>query len=278
MKPWWPTSAATLLLTAALSGAAPAHQGIEHQLQRLQQTGQNLPDLLRRADLHRRNGDWTRALADYRQAAALDPDHPHVAVGRAQTHLDRGEPQAALPPLDTLLRHIPKYAPARLLQARALRALGRHNEAAAAFATALRQLAAPTPDHYLDYAEVLLAADNGVPTRALAALDQGATRLHHPPSLHARALALERAAGARQAALSRVRALLARDPRPLDWRLAEAELLLESGRAAAARRALSALLARIDALPPARRASRAVVAIADRSRDHLATLDGRSKR
>jgi tetratricopeptide (TPR) repeat protein len=96
------------------------------------------------------------------------PDDPNVALRNVQRHLARGEAQAAYDMAEAALRRAPNLAvDASLLQVRALRALGRDDEAVAALQRA--QKAAPDSTK-LVAEEAQLQADRGDRAGTQAAL------------------------------------------------------------------------------------------------------------
>ena len=161
-------------------------------------------NLLVRGDLHRRNREWAEALADYDRAAALAPGRKEIDLSRAALELDRGRAPDALAAVDRFLAQSPEHSEAHRLRGRALVALDRRSEAAAAFARAIASTARPTPEVYLERA---LALDGSSPTQkrdALAALDQGIERLGEVIPLDDLAIDLEIALGRTDAALARL--------------------------------------------------------------------------
>lgn len=259
------------LSLGALCGAGQAHEDILVRITALDTALAEHPDATlysRRADLFRRHHDWTKALRDYDRAAALAPDDPAIAIGRARVFLDSGAPRKALDILAPLLAATPDQSPARLLEARAFAALAETEKASASFTRALALLAPPLPEHFLEHAEALASATPPRYVEAIFALDTGLERLGDLVSLHERALALERLSGQPENALARVRRVLATAGTDLpSWRLDEAEILVTLHRLPEAREALATVFTHLENLPPRRRNTPAREALAQRAAD-----------
>jgi len=84
--------------------------------------------LLWRGRLNEYAEDFPLALADFKQAAALAPNHLQVQLRLAQTML-RNDPRQAIPYLDRLNQHHADNADVRIMTARLQRALGRPEDA-----------------------------------------------------------------------------------------------------------------------------------------------------
>ena len=193
--------------------------------------------------MHRLEGRWEHARADYDAAARLAPDLPALALCRAALLVDTGDPGAALAALDRLVARGVESAEARLLRARALSALGRPRDAALDVKRAIALEERPKPDHYVEAARLLVEAgreDGRVGAReraldaALALLDEGIDRLGPLVSLEEPAIEFESAAGRPEAALARHDLIGGQYERRDVWLARRATLLKATGRPAPA--------------------------------------------
>ena len=172
-----------VLAAAALCLAIPdgvsAHDSLHAQIealsQKIAQQGDDAALHLRRGELYRLHRDWAAAHADYDAAARLDPNAVEVHRCRGALWLDVGDADRALESLDAFLRLRSADAAARLLRARALRAVGRPAAAVAEYDCALALLRDPRPEHYLERARWM--EETGSAETALAGLEAGIARL-----------------------------------------------------------------------------------------------------
>ncbi len=159
---------------------------------------------LRRGELFPLAGDWDRAAADFDRAARLDPRLAEVDLSRADLHLDRGEPAGALEAVDRCIERGADGAEARIVRARALRALGRDFEASDELRLAIDASEAPSPELYLERAQLLSRRGSAKDREeALATLDEGIARLGELVTLEDLAIDHELLAGRPDAALAR---------------------------------------------------------------------------
>jgi tetratricopeptide (TPR) repeat protein len=274
---YWYTLA--VLATLALLGApglTHAHGDLHRQIADATARVEREPDraalYLRRGELHRAHRDWAAALADYDRAAALDPALAAVDLGRAAVWLEIDRPAEAL---ESAERHAGALPEARLLRARALARLGRAAEAADEWGRAIAALARPRPDHFVARAQAL--ADAGRPEEALASLDEGIERLGPVVSLDLPAIELELRLSRVDTALARVERQAAASPRKETWLLRRGEILEGAGRAGEARIAYAAALRALEATPVARRHTRAMEEVRERSTAGLARTSGAAR-
>ena len=210
--------------------------------------------------------DWDGALVAIEHAAAHGAAPVEVAALRGAVFLDAGWPGMALVEAERALAIDPAQPQVRLLEGRACMALGRPEDAARAIALAIEGMSSPTPDHVLALRDARLAA--GDRAGAIAALDHGLTRIGHVPSLALPALDLEIELGREEAALRRIDALLATNPRNELWLARRGDVLDRLGRRDEARIARTDALAAIRSRPDGRRGERA----ASLERELLAAL------
>ena len=76
-------------------------------------------------------------MSDYDRAIELQPRYAKALVGRAQANLKKGQPEKGLPDIDQALSLDPNSAYVHNIKADILAALGRRNEAIAAYKKAL---------------------------------------------------------------------------------------------------------------------------------------------
>lgn len=278
---------AWLISLSFVTCAVSAHESHDTRVQRLDTqldqldsgaSSESLALMLRRADLYRRQNHWDAALHDYQRVAAIDPQNIAMMFGMAKLHLDRRQYAESLKWSSKVLSLQPEHALAELQYARALAGNGDSVAASAAFENAIKRLAKPRPEHYIEHAHALLA-DNHNPdakSKAIAILDKGAEALGEPISLHSLSFELERNLGQLAAALSRIDNVLARNDSLLRWRLQRGEVLVELERHGEALSELHCVIQNIQKLPEQRRLSRAFQSMIGRSKELVAQINAAS--
>ena len=263
-----------LLASAAVVGA---HPEIEVQLSHISSQIEQSPDeadlYLKRGHIHRVHRDWKAGMADFRRAGELDPELHRVSRAIGRLLLEAGKPEQALPQLEQFLKHQPGDPEGQILRGRAQGELGEHLIGAADFDKALPQLRRPTPELYIERAEILLAAGDEYQARVLIGLEQALDRLGDLYTLHRYAAELEIESGQPEAALRRARGLLEKFDGNVSWRIFEAELLVSLGRVVEARTSYSKALDSITSLPAHRRRTPAVSEKEKQIREALGELD-----
>lgn len=248
-------------LTLVPASVARAHGEFDKRLERANREVAEAPEsaapLLRRSQLYRRQGEFAAARADLDRAERLSPGRSEVAYYRALLLLDEGQPGEALALLDGLLGAEPERVDAHIARARALRALDRPAEAAAAYGDAIEWARVAAPDPYLERARALAMAGPEQLDTAIAALDAGIEALGPLPALTRAAVDLEVQAARFDAALGRLEREIARSPQPAWWLARKGEILDASGRRAEARHAYLQALGLVAAQPAHRRGSAA---------------------
>ncbi len=217
--------------------------------------------LLLRARLHLAHEDPAAALADCDRAEELEPDLAAIGRCRALILLAQSQPGAALTAVTWCLERNPEDAKAHELHAQALQALGRQQDALAAFAARAVLQPAPQPQFYLDRLALQRELDHPSATQ-LAGLAEGLARLGPLLVLEEAALATELRAVDRAGALARLDRLIAAAVRPEPWLLQRGDLLRDLGRPHEALASYQAALAAIARLPPARRETAATSQLA----------------
>ncbi len=243
---------ATLLTLSAISvvPAVRAHGDLHGQIQRVAREIAAAPSArlhLQRGELYHDHEDYAAALADFTEAARLDPALTAVDLARGRTLFKAGRLAEAHTTLDRYLAAKPAHADAYLLRARIRSGLRRYADAVADFDRNLALNPQPSPEGFLERADAWAAA--GDRTAALAGLDEGLRRLGNLVTLQDAAIALELALGRTDAALGRVDRMLADLPRKESWLARRGEILAATGRTDDARQAFDAALAALERLP-----------------------------
>jgi len=222
-----------------------------------------------RAELRRRHGDYSEALADLAVAGSLPAAPANLAYFRALVHLDAGRPEAAERMLRRFLVVQPVHPAAREAHARALVALDRSLEAARAYDVLIAQQPVPIPDHYVARALALAKVGPASVVEAIRGLDEGVGRLGALVTLERLAIDLELRRGATDAALFRLDRLLEGATRPEGLLAERARVLARAGRPAAAQESFELALAALERLPARKRRTLALVRLEAEIRDGL---------
>ncbi len=248
-----------LLGIAALLGTQPlrAHTALEAQLAELNRQIRLAPldgELyFRRAELERSLRSWEAARADYDRAGRLSPGLAGLDLARGTMWLEARQPRRALPPLERFTAAHPEHPLGHLMTGRALARLRRWPAAVAAYDRALRLMAQPQPEFFLERAEAQAARGPALIPDALAGLDAGLARLGGAASLQLRAIELELRRDHHDDALARLDRLAAASPRPEIWHGRRGEMLERAGRLPEARAEYQAALAASEAATGSKR-------------------------
>jgi tetratricopeptide (TPR) repeat protein len=230
---------------------------------------------LRRGYLLGLHGERRGALDDLGRAQALAPQSPRIYALRGELRLAWGEPREALVEVKQWLAREPRAGRALLLASRCLFLLGEAHGAAQSMDRGLALLAHPSPDDFLERAE--LHVQLGDIARAVAGLDAGLVRLGGSIALERHALQLEIRAARYEAALARLDGLCTNSGGNLSYALRRAEVLEYMGDLSAAKTAFGAAASKAGDLPPAKRATRAHQQLATRIRAGLKRCAPESK-
>ncbi len=249
--------ACLLHLTAALLLAmcAPllAHDEPNAQIDRLSSEIERYPIdaqlFLARGGLHRMQGHWEAALADFDRAAQLDPYDSAIVFNRGRLYFEAGAYQVAVEILDRFLTEHPTHLHALVTRARALRKLDQQLLAAKDYSRALAQLSNPTAVLFLERADALAAAGNQHLVAAIDGLDEGIAQVGPVVLLQSRAVDLEIRAHRYGAALSRIDEILSTMPRKERWLVRRGEVLEQVGMNDQAYATYAEALAAIERLP-----------------------------
>ncbi len=151
---------------------------------------------LQRGELHRLHDELQAAQDDYARAEHLEPQLAAVALCRGVLQLQAGHAPEAEAELRVFLDRAPANATGLRWHGRALLALGRGPEAATELERALPLSARPTPEDYLELAQVLAPIGTGERARAAATLRRGIERLGPAIALRKALAELDTTAGA----------------------------------------------------------------------------------
>ncbi len=246
-----------LIVFISLAAQFPvwAHGDLHKQIARCTQKIQHEPARaelhLRRAELHRLHGEWDLALTDCASAEKLDPKTAAANLIRGKTFFNAGKFQQAKIALDVFLAAEPKHAEALLTRGRLLVKMNSPSAAERDFTAAINASASPQPDHFLERAQAMLAAQKI--EAALAGLDEGIRKLGPLISLESLAVELELRQNHFDAALARVEKISAQSARKEAWLVLRGEIFERAGRRSEALAAFRQALAAMESLPPRRR-------------------------
>lgn len=187
---------------------------------------------LSRARLHLQHEDWLAAHADIDRVAAVTPG-ADVELLRGEVYLKSADFAGARKTFSGLVQREPRRSAAHSGMARVQFATGDYEAAARSFALAAECSPQPDPALFIDQSSAL--GNAGRPAEALSALDAGIKRLGPLVSLVNPAIELELAAGHIDAAIERIDALIAAQPRKEGWLVRKAEVLEKAGRSHEAR-------------------------------------------
>jgi tetratricopeptide (TPR) repeat protein len=202
---------------------------------------------LKRAGLHHEHEDFASAMADYDEAAKLDPRMDAITFGRARTLFQAGQLRSAREALDDYLTRRTQHADGFLLRARVLVALKDHVGAISDFDRYLAVTPEPTPESFLERAAAHAAS--GEAARAVSSLDEGLGRLGNLVTLQSAAIALELDLKRYDSALTRVDRVMASLQRKEVWLARRGEILDTANRHEDALRAYREALAALEQLP-----------------------------
>ncbi len=257
-----------LTFPVLMPGPAQAHLDTHEQIARLTQQIEAGPSqatraslYLRRGELHRIHGDWSDALADYQRARHLDPARVEVDLSLGRLWLDAGNPAQAAQALERFLAQRPHHVRALVTRAQARMQLDAPLLAAADYTRAIAQFQEPKkplPGYYLARARALVAAGEAHLHDAIRGLDEGLRRLGNLATLQLYAVELELKQHRHDAALQRLQRVAAQSPRQERWLARRGTILEHSGRPRDALQTYLQALEALEALPPHRRATRAM--------------------
>jgi len=274
---------ALLMIAASLAsggGVASAHDGLAERIAALSAQIKQSPSspslLVKRAELYRENRQWSDALADLDGAERIDSTIAIVSLVRAHVHFERKNWPAAVDAATRFLSRQPDHAEARVVRARAYVRLGRRQEAAADFTSALG--VRPQPDLYIERAKALEGPGRDALGQALRSLDEGLARLGPIVTLELEAIDLELRLNRYDAALTRLDAITARAPRKDTWLARRGAILERAGRPEEARAAYRAALDSLNSQSDRIQQTRVSTTLAEELRADIERLDRKGSR
>jgi len=249
-----------ILATAICPFPTQAHIGISEEIEEITAQLRDDPDApelyLLRGDLHRLNGHWSEAIADFHMAQKLDRIDAAAELGMGRTWLDQGSYKKALKHLDRALVQEPDNVRALAARAKTFRLLGNPLAAAADYKRAIDTFTDPDnplPEYYFEAARAFETAGTTYIGAALQTLDAGTGRLGNIRILEDYAIELECKRNNYPAALLRLDRIIAQSARKESLLARRAEILLAAGQPAEAEADFAAALEAIDDLPAQRR-------------------------
>jgi len=243
------TTALCLAMCAPLLAHDEPHKEIERLSREIEWSTMDAELYLARGGLHRMEGHWEEALADFDRAAQLDPLNSTIDFHRGRLYLEAGAPQAARENLDRFLAVHPTHVQGLMTRARTLRQLGQPLLAASDYTQALTQTADPGPVLFLERADALAAAGDEYLDAAIDGLDEGIALLGPVVLLQSKAVDLEVRARRYGSALGRIDQILSTMPRKERWLTRRGEVLERVGLIDEARASYAEALAAIERLP-----------------------------
>lgn len=127
--------------------------------------------LIRRGDIHRREGHFAEAEQDFAAARLLEPDNPELDFYQGRLLLDMGQAEEADALLSRWLAAHPEQATAWLLRGDARMQMNQPLAAAEAYAHAIGLSERPSPGVYLLQANALQVAGPAHWQQALSVID-----------------------------------------------------------------------------------------------------------
>lgn len=199
---------------------------------------------VRRAEHRIEHGDWKGAEADVCRATQLKAPTAETTRALARIYFASDRLAAARSVLDHGLKRDGSDPELLVLSARVWGRVNLAEPAFADYAAAVRLLANPSPELFLEAAALPVA-----PQTKLWLVETGIARLGAVVPLVERAVALELELGRTDAAVARLDQLLMGLERKEMWLKRRGDLLATAGRTAEARISYAAALASIDTLP-----------------------------
>ena len=243
------------LAAAAVPSAAPPNptNALPQLTREIERSPRHADLYLKRGEIYRAAKNWDAALADFQQAAALDPSLAAVDLAIAQVLLDANWPLAGKVAIDRFLQRQPAHPEGLATRARALLKLGQPQAAAYDLAQAIAASPKPGPELFIEHAYALTSIGKHRTDDALRVIEDGLRRHGSLLTLQLYAIDLEARSQRFDAALKRLDKVAAQSARSETWLARRGEILMLAGREAEARQAFTQALAAVRALSPARR-------------------------
>lgn len=226
---------------------------------------------LQRAQLHALDENWAAAEADFADAERLDPSLIAVDFARGEMLRAAGRSLEAVAVLDRFVGREPRNSSGLAARGRALMAAGLFQRAADDFAAARELREGGDAELCHEQARALVAG--GRPAAALAALDSGIAQCGPLVTLIVQAVDIETSLRRHEAALVRLDAFMACQPRKERWLARRGEILEMAGRQAEAATAFREAVDAIARLPEERRSVAMIAALQRDLHANLARLE-----
>lgn len=249
---------AVLVPASVALGHGDVHERIAELTEEIEQHPGDAALYVRRGSLRALDESWAQALADFESASRVDPGSPSIDFLKAKVLVELQENERAVAILDSFLSRELEHADGYLIRARAHVAQGHIDEGTDDYSRAIALFERPAPRYYLERARALI--DAGRIDEALVSLRQAVVDLGPLASLVELAVTEEEKRGHYEEALRWTDLLsptLRHSPR---WRAIAGNLAHELGQASRAEHEYREGLAAIDALPPARQGTEAMMA------------------
>jgi len=163
------------LLLFACTEPLVAHPGLAVQSEQLDEALSDQPEnadlLIRRGDIHRREGNFAAAEQDFAAARLLDPANPELDFFQGRLLLDMGRAEEADAMLGHWIEHHPESASAWAVRGDARMQMEQPLAAAEAYAQAIALSERPSPGVYLLQADALRQAGPEHRQHAFAVID-----------------------------------------------------------------------------------------------------------
>ena len=260
--------AALILLLSLLiiwSGCSTAHVGVDSSIERYnalirEQPGQS-ELYLKRGELHRESQHWELAWADYQQAQRLSASPEQqleilFCMGRMQ--LQAGRPEKASPLLEQVLEQNPDYIRARLNLARSYLALNRPGQAVEQMDRYIVLLKRPSPDFYLERAQMTQALGPDGYARLVQGLDDGINALGPIVTLMGKLIEVHLEQGNTEMALTRFEQLSPLLKSLPTWQAKKGDIHSQAGDQRTAQKSYEQALQTLRQLPAGRQSTRAM--------------------
>ena len=255
----------SLLLLIIWSGSSRAHVGVDSSIERYNALINDQPDqselYLKRGELHRENRHWQLAWADYQQAqrlAATPGQQQEILFCMGRMQLQAGRPEQASPLLEQVLQQNPDYIRARLNLARTYLALNRPGQAVEQMDRYIVLLKRPSPDFYLERAQMAQALGPDGYAQLVQGLDDGVNALGPIVTLLGKLIEVHLEQGDTEKALTRFEQLSPLLKSLPTWQAKKGDIHRAAGDQRAAERSYEQALQALRQLPAGRRSTRAM--------------------
>ena len=216
------------LLHQPLLAHPGAHASIAHYSQMIEQQPESYGLYIQRGIAYSNDGQYPAALADLNLAAERG-DPVLVSFDLGVLHYRMGEFEVARKYFDAYLRKFPGHATCLEYRARLLRDQGAYEASVADFKRMFALLERPNPGHYVSVAEMISSRGEAGISPALDILDSGNAKLGLTPQLQQYAIQLELQRKRPDLAVERMRALEPMLGNSPEWKVAMAELYIQTG-------------------------------------------------